>query len=94
MCKWKVNELPAVSPAIGRNQDGSFKTASLKEYPKQLSKGLAQTTIDALLGDFRAGNWRIGADSGRALLDWCDKALAMTEKIDAEATMKPDFQGW
>ena len=55
---------------------------------------IAQCTIDALHWNCRVGTWRIGADSGRALLDWCDKALVMTGNIDTEATMKPDYQGY
>ena len=35
----------AVEPAIGRNKDGSFKTAGLKEYPQRMSQGLARSTL-------------------------------------------------
>ncbi len=82
--------LPAVGPAIGRNHDGSFKTASLKEYPGRVSQGFAQCTVDMLQRVSQTGVWRFGSESSRLLMEWCETALRATEGINDHAVMMPD----
>ena len=92
MNKWKAEVRAAVAPAIGRNSDGSFRTASLKEYPERLSQGFAQCTVDVLQRVSQTGLWRQGSDSAAPLVDWCEKALRATEGIQEGAVMLPDYQ--
>ena len=93
MNKWKAEVCATVEPAIGRNKDGSFKTASLKEYPERLSQGFAQCTVDVLQRVSQTGSWRQGSVSAAPLMEWCEKALQATEGIQEDAVMLPDYQG-
>lgn len=54
MRRW-ISPCTETTPAIGRAADGTYRTAALKEYPPALSKGLAQSTLDALKDRIRSG---------------------------------------
>lgn len=69
MNQWKGRNEVSTSdggPMIGRDESNPsvFKTAKLKEYPRDLSAGLAQTMIDQIARLHRLGSKRRTPSSG------------------------------
>lgn len=79
--------------AIGRHKDGTFKTAAHKEYPAQLSAGLAEIVGQGLIAakrDSRIVVHRLQPDT--ALGKWLQD-VAYTSQQVRDSTWLPDFQG-
>ncbi len=90
MRRW-MSPSATTSPAIGK-ENGTFKTAALKEYPKALSKGLAQSTIDAVKLKIRRGQLR-SFDVNEfppGLGSWCEEVV---NAVSTTSCMMPDYQG-
>ena len=90
MRRW-MSPSATTSPAIGK-ENGTFKTAALKEYPRALSKGLAQSTIDAVKLKIRRGQIR-SYDVNEfppGLGSWCEEVV---NAVSATSYMMPDYQG-
>lgn len=100
MNQWKGRNEVSTSdggPMIGRDESNPsvFKTAKLKEYPRDLSAGLAQTMIDQIARLHRLGSSdaRPAPEVSEALVNWRNQAMERTAVIRCGATMLPDFQG-
>ena len=94
MYKWRLDEIPTeYETAIGRTASGSFKTASLKEYPCRFSFGMAQAIVDDLSSKVREGHVRPAPEKLPPATElWVDKLLEISSLIRTDATMQADFQ--
>ena len=94
LARWKDATPPERrETAIGVDGTGRFRTASLKEYPRSFSKGLAQAVFDSLQGRVRRGDLRMASleDSSPSAV-WLAEALYKTAEISGLAGMQPDYQ--
>eukprot|EP00435_Cladocopium_sp_Y103_P072135 s590_g39.t1 len=81
--------------AIGRHQDGSFKTSVHKEYPARFSAGLVTAITEQLDHDLRTGGVRnsIASEVPLDLQKWVDEAAQACSAIRSTAGWLPDYQG-
>lgn len=94
MYKWRLDEIPTeYEMAIGKTASGSFKTASLKEYPCRFSFGMAHAIVDDLSSKVRQGHVRPAPEKLPPATElWVDKLLEISSLIRTDATMQADFQ--
>ena len=84
--------------AIGVSADGTFKTASLKEYPPRLCEGLARALANHLRDELRAGHyryvpaWAANERSDNYLKEWVAGAAEASACIRENAIWLPDHQ--
>ena len=79
--------------AIGRGEDGQFKTSALKEYPSQFCAALAGALIDELHSRHRSGRCRETVPPTPELVQWVTEAEAFCGQIRADSKWLPDYQG-
>ena len=83
--------------AIGKAENGEFRTSKLKEYPPALSKAFATAFGDQIRADMRAGHltaaqpWQSFSE-GPALWRWIWEAAQCSEHIRHDAPVLPDYQ--
>ena len=81
--------------AIGRNQDGSYKTSRHKEYPTRFCAALAQCVTDQLDVSLASSDLRVVSSSVHddALGQWIREAREACTAIRAGAQWLADYQG-
>ena len=80
--------------AIGKNQDGTYKTSAHKEYPRDLCKAFAAVLIDAIMEERRVGNLsRAEPQLPPPTREWLTEVRQAGSEIRSNAGWLPDFQG-
>ena len=79
--------------AIGRHNDGTFRTSKHKEYPSRFCAGLAQAFTDHFDKCLRTGVCTVPADPvDEKLSCWIHEATMACKDIRADTTWLPDYQ--
>eukprot|EP00435_Cladocopium_sp_Y103_P055590 s1133_g18.t1 len=79
--------------AIGKDEQGRFRTSALKEYPSHFSDALAGTIADQLRTLVSTGDWRHVSSAPPETEQWLAEAAAATSTIRESAVWLPDYQG-
>ena len=90
MRKWRTDYTPPESDFIGMDSEGRYKTAILKEYPREFSGGLAQVLIDEFDRKHAFPSCEPRAVQAD-LHDWLSRAAAALGHIRHDADMRPDL---
>ena len=86
------NQRPVAS-AIGKHDDGSFKTSAHKEYPARFCDALAFTLASHLKDAIQAGRLFESDAAPVEALSWCQQLVHFSSFIRKDAVWLPDFQG-
>ena len=79
--------------AIGKDQEGNFRTAICKEYPPLFSAGLARAVVDQLCTEKRRRACQSFVLPATDLSDWLTEAMAESSRLYERSTHLPDYQG-
>ena len=79
--------------AIGRHEDGTFKTSSHKEYPSRFCDALSFSLLSQLKTMYREGQTRTAPACTPEVQSWCERLAALSSQIREGAAWLPDFQG-
>ena len=71
--------------ATGKNEDGTWKTAVLKQYPAGLCRALCSLV--------EAGQSHMSRDGGEIPAEFMDAVADLLQDFDFQAQMGPDFHG-
>ena len=90
---WKI---PGVqrpkTVAIGKDEEGRFRTAAAKEYPEALGGAFAQLAFDRLRMNHRsAGKRTLPQDGPDEFKEWLRRALVDSGRF-RNGTFMPDYQ--
>ena len=90
-----VNAKYPTKVAIGKDHDGSFRTAVCKEYPPFFAAGMAKAVVDQISHEYRQRSCRCPAASNfdPDLEQWLSEALEASATIFEGSTHLPDYQG-
>lgn len=92
MRRWQTDYTPPKEQSIGLGPDG-FRTAQLKEYPREFSGALAQVIHDHLSG--LSGN-RVRECDPEAVnpewIEWLHNAHKLLSEVQPEKAMCPNLQ--
>eukprot|EP00438_Fugacium_kawagutii_P035577 Skav200695 [mRNA] locus=scaffold343:127818:138239:+ [translate_table: standard] len=93
---WQRRDETAVRPvtqAIGRSDNGQYRTAALKEYPESLCAGLAGAITDQLDHLISKGEMRFLPHVPDSLHEWMVHAAQASGEVRKGQTFLPDYQG-
>lgn len=79
--------------AIGKDQDGNFRTAVCKEYPPLFSAGLAKAVVDQLCTVRHQRTCQSFVLQDTDLSRWLFEAMEGSSRIYERSTHMPDYQG-